>query len=265
MRRRVRGSSSLLRLTAAVGLMDRPVRYALGGGLHIDVPIFRPDNLWDQSDIAAYEEQAIAVFASEARRLPSPVTYIDCGADIGLFALRLASLLKLSHVVAIEPDGGAFPWLQANLVQLNGKAMKCAAASFTGKGRLEFPDYYPDHPHAQYLVPDCNGPVNVIRIDDIETVPGSLAIKIDVEGGELDVLNGASQTIRRSLGTVIVFEAHPQVIGRTGVNPVECLRVLAGIRPFRFFVAETGEPLSIDRDVEMQGIINIIASSVEPS
>ena len=143
MRHKVRGSSRLLRLADGIGLLDRPVRYPLGGGLHIDVPISRPDNCWDRTAIATYEERAIAEFASETRRLRASLTFIDCGADIGLFTLRFAALNKPSHVFAIEPDAEAFPWLEANLRQLNGKALKCAAASVAGNGKLAFPDYSP--------------------------------------------------------------------------------------------------------------------------
>src|SRR5579871_5003418 len=117
-RHKVRGGSRLLQLIQSAGLLDRPVRYPLGGGLHIDVPISRLDNCWDRETIDSYETEAIECFTTEARRLSAPIAYIDCGADIGIFALKVAAMLKLAQVFVIEPDPGAFPWLQSNVRQV---------------------------------------------------------------------------------------------------------------------------------------------------
>ena len=68
-----------------------------------------------------------------------------------------------------------------------------------------------------------------------------MAIKIDVEGGELEVLQGAAETISAARKCVVTLEANPRVASRTERDPVECLRFLQSLRQFNFVVAETAE------------------------
>lgn len=77
---------------------------------------------------------------------------------------------------------------------------------------------------------------------------------------------GARQTISQAETAVIIFEAHPKVAKRIGRDPISCVNLLLGIRPFRFFIAETGAPLATDRPLSESGwssIVNIIAVSRE--
>jgi FkbM family methyltransferase len=240
------------------------VRYGLGNGVVIDVPLTRSDNCWDESEIQSYETDVITKMASAIGKMPAPVTFVDCGADIGLFSLRLASFCSLPELIAIEPDPEAYAWLEHNLRPVHGRTIHCAVADYTGKGRLAFPDYYPGAPHAQFLVPDERGSIPVTRIDDLGLGDGALALKIDVEGGELAVLKGASDAIRRARSVAIAFEAHPQVIERTGVDVIQCLEFLNQLRPFRSQVAETGRPIAPDDQfiVPKGAIWNILAVSL---
>jgi FkbM family methyltransferase len=167
-------------------------------------------------------------------------------------------------VIAVEPNSDAFPYLEKNLAALpvRAQAVGRAVANFVGSGKLEFPDYDRDHT-ARFLAPG-DGPVSVTTIDSFSYFGRSVAIKIDVEGGEIDVLRGASETIRSAGACVIAIEAHPQVAERTGRDPVECLRFLESIRPFRFSVAETEENLGTDRPVLKPGqtkVHNIVCTT----
>ena len=73
---------------------------------------------------------------------------------------------------------------------------------------------------------------------------GDIAIKADIEGGELDALMGAAETIAAARRCAVVIEANPTVVKRNGRDPVECLKFLESIRPFDFVVAETGQRAS---------------------
>jgi len=86
-----------------------------------------------------------------------------------------------------------------------------------------------------------SGSIHVTTIDSMGVIGGDIAIKLDLEGGELDALIGARKTIAAARNCVIGLEAHPAVKQRTARDPVECLKFLESIRPFEFVVSETGQ------------------------
>ena len=101
------------------------------------------------------------------------------------------------------------------------------------------PDYYPDDDHAKYLVPSETGIIPVYTIDNLGIEAGRyVALKLDVEGAELDAVEGAVQTLSNAKGFVVDLEAHPKVASRTGVDPVDVLRRLNKIKPCRFRICE---------------------------
>ncbi|MEK7785613.1 MAG: FkbM family methyltransferase, partial [Chloroflexota bacterium] len=55
-------------------------------------------------------------------------------------------------------------------------------------------------------------------------------LKIDVEGGELAVIRGALGTLARSKGFVVVFEAHPKQVSRTGIDPMSVISLIRSVR-----------------------------------
>src|SRR5262249_17343865 len=91
---------------------------------------------------------------------------------------------------------------------------------------------------AKYLVPSEGGAIPVVRIDDLDIGRlVSLALKIDAEGGELSVIQGARETISRARSFAIAFEAHPKVIARTKIDPTDVMKLMHTIRPSRFVVS----------------------------
>jgi hypothetical protein len=126
-----------------------------------------------------------------------------------------------------------------------------AVSSFAGQGRLESPlDNLTDH--ARFLVPG-DGPIEVTTLDSMNVRGGDIAIKTDLEGGELEALKGATRTISAARHCVVTVEAHPDVARRTGCDPVNCLQFLDTLRPFHFMVAETGERPSLSRPLIRSG------------
>jgi hypothetical protein len=51
-------------------------------------------------------------------------------------------------------------------------------------------------------------------------------------------LHGARETLTAAHRAIVVVEAHPHVALRTGIDPIEPLRFLAGLRAFEFTVSE---------------------------
>jgi FkbM family methyltransferase len=136
------------------------------------------------------------------------MTVVDVGANIGYYALMFASCLSGDgKILCLEPE-------PANLVELTANVsenalekivtiLPVAAGGVDGTTRFE--------PGLNAHASD-NGSleVRVRRLDSLE-LPGVDFIKIDVEGYEGLVLDGARELIRRHHPTVFL-ELHPQLL-----------------------------------------------------
>lgn len=239
-RNRYRGGWRLLEIAQRLGLLDKVVRIPVPGG-SLDVPLHRECNeWWDGSYVSSYEAAFIETLATAAESLTRPVELIDCGADIGIFSVLLAARFPhFRRVTAFEPNAEAFPFLASNLERLPMPAVpKIAAASdFRGRARLDS-TALDRTDSAKFIVPEPGGDIPVERVDDLGIDDASVVLKIDVEGAEINVLRGALETLHRAPGFVVGFEAHRNVVSRTGVDPTDCIRLLQSIRPVRIQVAE---------------------------
>jgi FkbM family methyltransferase len=241
-RRGARGGHKLLALTRRLGMLDRVVRHPIDDRVSLDVPIGRPENAWDRADVLDYQAEMVDDLAEAIHAMEPPVTIVDCGADIGLVSVLLSARCRdrLGSVIAIEPNEAVAGVLERNMARLDppGRVVRAAASHSSGRGSLASPDYDRSD-HARYLVAAREGDVRVVRIDDLGLPPGaSLAIKLDVEGAELDALRGAEQSLAAAGAFAVAFEAHPAVTERTGVDPVEIARFLVAIRPCEVTVSE---------------------------
>lgn len=240
-RNRVRGGFQMIELAERMGWLNSDCRYELSDRVSVDVPLYRRVNQLALPDLLAYERPLVKLLTSTINGFPQPVTWIDCGADIGILtALVTAGCRELKKIIALEPNPAPFPYLQRNLAQLPfpARANSSAVADFCGRGTLAYSPKDPSD-HSRFLEPNEQGELDVIRIDDLEIVPGQpVALKIDVEGGELAVLRGAAQTLANASAWVVAFEAHRDVVRRTGIDPCECIRFLAGIGGGQALVAE---------------------------
>jgi FkbM family methyltransferase len=237
------------------GFLDKPAFYPLSGGISIEVPISRFTNCWDQEDVDGYEQEFIETLCRFVRQLQPPVTLIDAGADIGVLSLKVASKCSsVERIIAFEPNAESYPWLKRNLDRLPYPALALANAvsDFEGRGALTYPNYDPESAHACYLEPSPDGPIEVVTIDSVHSpsaMEHDLVLKLDLEGGEPAALRGAVRTLREARNVVVALEAHPSVVKRTGVDPVESLRFLRSIREFQFVAGETRETVTVDRPV----------------
>jgi FkbM family methyltransferase len=248
-RARVRGGYALISLAGRLGMLDVIAQYPLGENISFGVPLYRADNAWDLLDIQSYEADLIGAFCKAIAPMHE-VTLFDCGADIGTFsAVTFSRAPRIARIIAFEPNPEVFDLLRENLagLPLSSEAVHKAVSNFEGQGRLERPNYDASD-HARFLVPG-DGPLVVTTIDSFGIRGGDVAIKVDVEGGELEVLKGAAETIASARECVVTVEANAQVARRIKKDPVECLRFLESVRPFRFIVAETGEQPSTDRQL----------------
>ncbi len=140
------------------------------------------------------------------RRLLTPNDlYVDVGAHIGYFALVAAKYAR--HVLAFEPSPETYARLQRN-IQLNPTLAPKITTFLLGlsdqPGSASF-FYLAQEPGGSSLRPVDGAPTRQVPVT-LETLDRMLAdhratfIKIDVEGAELDVLNG---------GRTIIVRDHP--------------------------------------------------------
>jgi FkbM family methyltransferase len=200
-----------------------------------------------------YEAELVDLFCRAVAPLRDIVLF-DCGADIGTFSsLVFARTDRVVRIIAFEPNSDAHEFLRCNLsnLQVPAEIVPKAVSCFEGRGRLDSP---PDNltDHARFLVPG-DGPIEVTTLDSMNVRGGDIAIKTDLEGGELEALKGATQTIAAARDCVVTVEAHPDVARRTGYDPINCLQFLNTLRPFHFMVAETGERPSLSRPIIRKG------------
>ena len=260
-RHRIRGGYRLLDLMRP-RWKGRTADFKLSSSLDFRVPIDCPHYGGSAQSLREYEHALVASVCDAIRGFEH-VTLFDCGADIGLFSAAMCTgSSNIDRVIAFEPNDEVQDVLLTNMSRLTRTEVHHVAVSdFCGFGQLMHPDYDPIDVHARYLVQAESG-IPVVDIDSFGVFGGDVAIKVDVEGGELAVFRGASKTILSARASAVAFEANPDVIARTGVHPRECMKLLRDLAPFRFTIAETGESVDADSpDFMGSQILNIVGTT----
>jgi FkbM family methyltransferase len=126
------------------------------------------------------------------RELQAGDTFLDVGANLGLFSVFAG--LAHAKVIACEPEPIAFDRLQRNLaanhldsVRLFPAALSdhAGTANFTKASKK-------DIKQIAHLSPEGTETIQLTRGDSVSISPA--IIKIDVEGHELEVLSGLSES-----------------------------------------------------------------------
>jgi FkbM family methyltransferase len=197
-----------------------------------------------------YDQAELALLRRELR---GGGDFVDVGAHIGMYTVAAAAALRgRGRVLALEPNPSARAQLEANLALNaldNAIVVSAAAGSAPGETVLHVPAT-PD-PSFSSLEPGrfSEGepvPVRMTTVDDEVEAAGlrPAAVKIDVEGGELDVVAGMSRVLElRPLLIVEVSETSGAELGRTlGKHGYEAFhvtgrRLTAGLRGAGLFNA----------------------------
>lgn len=146
-------------------------------------------------------------------RLAPGDVFVDVGANVGNHAVFAACVCQ-ARVVAFEPSPALADHCDANL-RLNGaqdRAMliRHGIGATSGQARL-VPGPAGNAGMTRLDTSDRTGEVEIMTLDDVlgavEATP--VAIKVDVEGMEIDVLRGAEQTLRTCHPALYVEAAEP--------------------------------------------------------
>jgi FkbM family methyltransferase len=153
-------------------------------------------NWWDE-----FISQEVQAYTKYFKPLATDIV-VDCGAHIGSFSIAWAPFVQ--QVYSFEPHPQNFETLVANIEENdlhNVIPFNMAVSDYDGEAQMN--GRLPENSGTNDIY--CTGPgcipVPVTRLDDI--IPGPVDfLKIDVEGAEVSVLNGAN---------AIITNYHPKI------------------------------------------------------
>lgn len=132
-----------------------------------------------------------------------PSVFIDVGANLGLYSCAVGARKLAKRIVSFEPDPHNYAALQHNAAQNNllnlMELRREAVGSEAGSAMLEISDI--ENKGLSAISTKGTHMVPVVSLDDVLSFQGQcIAIKIDVEGFEAQVLQGATRLLRNNTG-----------------------------------------------------------------
>ena len=129
---------------------------------------------------------------------------LDVGANIGTHAVYFSKKCNQGNVVAIEPQIYIFEMLAANLLIngcYNAVPIHAGAASKSGTAKMVNFNPFVEHKinYGEFKINDNSDrgiDTNIVTLDAYSSLNRFNLIKMDVEGLEVDVLNGATKILK---------------------------------------------------------------------
>jgi FkbM family methyltransferase len=178
-------------------VLHRDYQMPLPTGLEILLP---PDNSFTSEVILTDANVDWGAEAEMARHLDPKGVFLDVGAHIGYYSLYMRPLVQEVH--AFEPDSRTLLHLRKNLDRHPGMHVHAEAVS-DRPGKASFTlDQHAELSRMESAAPGAEGnrtEVTVVSLDEFAE-PSQLAvtgIKIDVEGNDYLVLQGANRLVAR--------------------------------------------------------------------
>lgn len=204
-------------------------------GVHIDM--YLPD-AYDSRQVLIRKHRKIpeySIFTSILPYIPHNPVILDIGANIGSTALWFYQIAGASKVIAVEPNLKTFNIMETN-IKVNGLEdkiypMNIALGSEEGYAKISFKS---SHNTGLTTFSACDknsvGAVRSTTVDNIIQEDQHIDfMKIDVEGSELKVLNGARSTIERCRPIIFIeiwSPGYPRVIDPSIVTATNYMNVI---------------------------------------
>jgi FkbM family methyltransferase len=155
--------------------------------------------------------------------VPKGSLVIDVGANVGFFSLRFAQWVgDDGEVISIEPEDRNYETLISALKRagLSGRVRPLKAVAAASSGMM-FLEINPLHPADHKLSLDGSGvAVEAVKLDDLiqdKAILRPSLIKIDVQGAEMLVLQGAVDILRLS-GPALFVELQEEGLKKFGTS-----------------------------------------------
>lgn len=184
-------------------------------------------------------------------------TFVDVGANVGMHTLAAAwAMQRQGRIYAFEPMPSTANLLARSLWLNNLSTIvtleRAAAFSQSGTRRLFLGASSGHHslfPLSESPESESTVDVPLVRLDDVlRDVTRVDLIKLDVEGAELDALEGAVETIRRNPDIVLIVELGFSHLHRAGHSVEDWLRRFDDLGlEFRVIDPQTGKLTPMDR------------------
>lgn len=204
-----------------------PHRVARCYGFHLHIPY----TLTHDYFLKPFESETTKLVET---LLGSGAVFVDVGANIGYFTLLAAHQVGTEgRVVAVEPSHQNLSFLRHN-VQTNGLKQVEVVEAAAGASRCSRPFFVQSVGVLDGFYSD-QGSSHLRRAVDVQQLPldeivegAADLVKIDVEGAELEVLEGMRRLISRCPGLHLIVEWNPSALSRAGIAPTSLPQRLVG-------------------------------------
>jgi FkbM family methyltransferase len=151
---------------------------------------------------------------------------VDVGAHIGYYTcLGAVAAGDTGTVHAVEPCDGNLELLRSSVARNRFSTVQihsCAAAGHAAERRFHLTGSSDSHGFYAHPLTDTVGTTTVHAVPVADLVPGQVqVVKIDVEGAEAEVLEGATPLLERSPGATVIVEWNPECLRNAGTAPAQ--------------------------------------------
>lgn len=163
------------------------------------------------------------------------MTFVDVGANIGQYSLLAGKFIGPSGtVIAFEPDERLHPILKQNIFQnqltnvrleslaLSNTAGKATLRHSANTGNLGAASLWHEDPSLHSAAISTTSLDAYVRQNHLDVD----IMKIDVEGSEMQVLLGATETLKKNRPMVIICEMNSDMLARAGTSTAQIMAFL---------------------------------------
>lgn len=172
-----------------------------------------------------YEERSIELLKQAIR---PGMTFVDVGANIGYFAVMASRMVGPSgKVYAVEPSPKSIALLEKNLAlhkASNVTVLKVGAGDKTATMTLQLTAEQQND--SLFAIPAYSRAIGTteVQIERLDTLISTAdMVKMDVQGFEIEALDGMTGIIERSPGLKFLVEWHAVGLEAAGHDPEELL------------------------------------------
>lgn len=230
---------------------DRLIRYNVSGA-EFNIP-WDQWCFWQNFGPENYYLDEMLPFFDQLNTTLNSFDFFDLGADVGVVsALVNKHCSKLKNIYAFEPNPKTHQVLTDNLRNIDNKhkAFNKAVSNINGTCQFVF-EQDKGSDHEGFINVDDQGNTKVVSVDQLivdESLKTSedIALKVDVEGQEINALIGAKQLITHANKVVLLLELHPDVLIRDNEQAEDIFLAAENIRQFNWYVPLLGN-VQVDR------------------